>query len=72
MTYASTEGLRPISDTAAPEDPLVTLKLSQLQWIRDRIALMRMSHPLGKKVWEQVSSIYIEKAAEAAASRKPS
>lgn len=69
MTYASTEGLRPIPVVVDPNDPQITLKLSQLQWIRDRVADMRMSSPLARRIWEQVSSLYIEKQQEA---RKPS
>lgn len=63
--------LIPIEQPVKADDPLVTLPLSKLQWIRDQLGRIRWDSPLHREVWRQISSLYAEKEQEAIA-RKPS
>lgn len=73
MTSTSADAdLRPIPVVEDPNDPVIELRLSRLRWVRDQIARLRGDSPLAKRLWEQVSSLYIEKEASASGSRKPS
>lgn len=68
--------LRPICRERPADDPLVTLPLSQIRWIRDRLAQLRHDSPLSKQLWAQIASLYLELERQAASActqnRKPS
>lgn len=62
--------LRPIHVERSADDPLITIPLSRLRWIRDRLSQLRFDSPLSKQLWAQISSLYIEKEAEAKAQKE--
>lgn len=60
-------GSEQFANTAS--DPLVEIKLSEIQRIRDALSRLRDYSPMIRVLWSQVAGLYQRKAQEAAGRR---